>query len=86
MRVKKSNQKNGLPDGANSAIRSFRDFFDSPSMARSKNAAHPWAAPFGSGCNTVASVFMEELKSNRNRNRNYNRHSSRHRNLSLHIA
>ncbi len=50
----------------------------------SENAAHPWAAPFGSGCGTVASGFMEELKSNRDRN--HNSRSSRHSNLSPHIA
>ena len=84
MRVKKSNQKKWLPRLSKSGDSFVPGFFDSLSMARSKNAAHPWAAPFGSGCGTVASGFMEELKSNRNRN--YNRHSSRHRNLSLHIA
>ena len=32
-------------------------FFDSPSMARSKNAAHPWAAPSGSADDAGASLF-----------------------------
>ena len=45
---KKRNQRKTSPRRSTSGESFIPGFFDSPSMARSKNAAHPWAAPYGS--------------------------------------
>ena len=63
MRVKKSNQKKG-PSPTKHIRHVVRSgIFRLAILARSKNAAHPWAAPYGSGGTDVASGFMEKLKS-----------------------
>ena len=47
---KKRNQRKTSPRSQRHDESFVPGFFDSPSMARSKNAAHPCAAPYGSAC------------------------------------
>ncbi|WP_394000550.1 hypothetical protein ACF3M1_10905 [Luteimonas sp. WGS1318] len=85
---KKSNQKKG-PSPTKHIRRVVRSgIFRLAILARSKNAAHPWAAPSGSGGTDVASGFSE--KRNRRREGNItslrgSRHSD-NSNLRPHIA
>ena len=63
-RQKKRNQRKTLPRRSTSGASFVPGFFDSPSMARSKNAAHPCAAPSGSAvCHDHSSASRSNSQS-----------------------
>ena len=63
-RQKKRNQRKTIPRQGKSGPSFVPGFFDSPSMARSKNAAHPWAAPSGSAvCHDHSSASRSNSQS-----------------------
>ena len=58
---KESNQRNGSPYQSEPAASLVRGFFDTPSMAWSKNDAHPCASPYGS---TIRREYRPKPKAN----------------------